>query len=230
MSDTSANVNAVPDDNGFDEFEMEQQVMQYLRSHPDFFIRFPSMLTEVNIPHSKKGTVSLVEIQSELLRNKVKSLSTKLKQLIEIAHENQEIYEVFAALNLQLLQATSLEEVRSTLASVLKSQLGLSCVKIHLFSGEQAIPEIQQRLFKDKRFKNTDYFFGRLSENEKQLMFADAVAESSALVLLGNQKQFGILAIGSAEPTHFTPEMDTLLLNQLRSFLNTVLPDLLAQK
>ena len=97
---------------------------------------------------------------------------------------------------------------------------------IHLFSGESALPEIQQRLIKDKRFKNSDYFFGRLSENEKQLVFAEQVAASSALVLLGEDQALGLLAIGSKDESHFTPDMDTLLINQLRAFLNAVIPEL----
>ena len=201
-------------------------VKQFLLDNPSFFKQHPDLLNTLEIPDARKGSISLVEMQNEQLRKKVKQLSTKLSQLIEIASENQQIYEVFAALNLKLLKATSLEEVKSTLSEVLKDKLGLSAAVIHLFSGESALPEIQQRLIKDKRFKNSDYFFGRLSENEKQLVFAEQVAASSALVLLGEDQAMGLLAIGSKDESHFTPDMDTLLINQLRAFLNAVIPEL----
>ena len=55
-------------------------------------------------------------------------------------------------------------------------------------------------------------------------MFGGQVAESAALILLGNLRDAGILAVGSRNAEHFTPDMDTLLLNQLREVLNYILP------
>lgn len=210
-----------------DPVDQVQSIKQFLITNPSFFKQHPELLHTLEIPDARKGSISLVEMQNEQLRKKVKQLSSKLSQLIEVASQNQQIYEVFAALNLKLLKASSLEEVKRTLSSVLKEKLGLSAAVIHLFSGECALPEIQQRLIKDKRFKNSEYFFGRLGENEKQLVFAEQEAASSALVLLGDEKAIGLLAIGSKDESHFTPDMDTLLINQLRAFLNTVLPELI---
>ena len=210
-----------------DPVDQVQSIKQFLITNPSFFKQHPELLHTLEIPDARKGSISLVEMQNEQLRKKVKQLSSKLSQLIEVASQNQQIYEVFAALNLKLLKASSLEEVKRTLSSVLKEKLGLSAAVIHLFSGESALPEIQQRLIKDKRFKNSEYFFGRLGENEKQLVFAEQEAASSALVLLGDEKAIGLLAIGSKDESHFTPDMDTLLINQLRAFLNTVLPELI---
>lgn len=210
-----------------DPVDQVQSIKQFLITNPSFFKQHPELLHTLEIPDARKGSISLVEMKNEQLRKKVKQLSSKLSQLIEVASQNQQIYEVFAALNLKLLKASSLEEVKRTLSSVLKEKLGLSAAVIHLFSGESALPEIQQRLIKDKRFKNSEYFFGRLGENEKQLVFAEQEAASSALVLLGDEKAIGLLAIGSKDESHFTPDMDTLLINQLRAFLNTVLPELI---
>lgn len=204
-----------------------EQVKQYLLDNPNFFKQHPDVLNKLEVPDARKGSVSLVELQNEQLRNKVEQLTTKLSQLIEIAKENQQIYEVFAQLNVALLQADSIKQVQHTLSNILKEQLGLSAAVILIYSGESSLPEIQQRLFKEKRFKHSDYFFGRLSENEKQLIFADKCAESCALVQLGDKSVLGMLAIGSQDSVHFTPDMDTLLLEQLRSFLNLVLPDLI---
>jgi uncharacterized protein YigA (DUF484 family) len=46
-------------------------------------------------------------------------------------------------------------------------------------------------------------------------------------VLLGDKRDLGILAIGSADPIHFDPDMDTLLIKQLQEFLNVSMPGLL---
>ena len=55
-----------------------EQVSQYLVENPDFFIQHPSILEALQIPHLQKGSVSLVELQSEQLRKKVRLLNYKL--------------------------------------------------------------------------------------------------------------------------------------------------------
>jgi len=39
-----------------------------------------------------------------------------------------------------------------------------------------------------------------------------------------------MLAIGSQEDSHFHPDMDTLLINQLQQFLTLLIPQLLAKE
>lgn len=201
-----------------------EQIMQYLVENPDFFIQHPSMLDNLQIPHAQKGSVSLVELQSEQLRKKVRLLNYKLSQLISIAKQNEKIYRAYTDLNLNLLGCAEVSDILLVLQEALQEKLGLASVELKLFKGANSLPELQQRLFQEKRFKHSTYFFGRLSQHEKQLLFADQVAESAALVLLGNSSHIGILAVGSRDADHFTPDMDTLLLNQLREVLNIILP------
>lgn len=201
-----------------------EQVSQYLIENPDFFIQHPSILEQLQIPHAQKGSVSLVEIQSEQLRKKVRLLNYKLTQLISIAKQNEKIYRAYADLNLRLLTCDTMADILLALQETLQEELGLATVEFKAFKGPNALPELQRRLFLEKRFKDSPYFFGRLSEHERQLMFGGQVAESAALILLGNLRDAGILAVGSRNAEHFTPDMDTLLLNQLREVLNYILP------
>ena len=41
------------------------QVKDYLLANPDFFHQYPILLEQLRIPHQKRGTVSLVELQSQ---------------------------------------------------------------------------------------------------------------------------------------------------------------------
>ena len=205
----------------------EAEVREYILHNRDFFVNNPDVAERVQVPHKQKGTVSLVELQSSQLRKKVRQLSFKLSQLISIAKQNEEIYRVYADLNLRLLRCTEFAEMQYTIEESLQDELDMSAAAIKPFKGLFALPEIQQRLFMEKRFKDTDFFFGRLSQHEKQLLFGDSIAESVALVLLGDKRDLGILAIGSADPIHFTPDMDTLLIKQLQEFLNVAMPALL---
>ena len=171
--------------------------------------------------------MSLVELQGEQLRKKVRHLNYKLNQLIGIAKQNEKIYRVYTDLNVALLRCRDLAHIQLTLEEVLQERLQLASVNIRLFKGPHALPELQRRFFIEKRFKKDPFFFGRLSQHEKQLLFADSVAESAALILLGDNRDVGILAIGSHDASHFTPDMDTLLLKQLQQVLNIIVPKML---
>ena len=202
-------------------------VRAFLLQIPEFFAEHPDLLEKIKLPHEQKGSVSLVEIQSDQLRKKVRQLNFKLNQLVSIAKQNEKIYRVYTDLNVQLLRCESVAEVQFTLEDVLQERLQLSSAVIKSFKGPHAIPELQQRLFTEKRFKNTNFFFGRLSQHERQLLFGESPAESVALMLLGDNRELGILGISSSDASHFTPDMDTLLLQQLQQVLNIILPEMM---
>jgi uncharacterized protein YigA (DUF484 family) len=204
-----------------------EQVAAYLIENPSFFTQFPQIIEHIRIPHTHKGSVSLVELQSEQLRKKVRSLSHKLNQLISIAKQNEAIYRIYADLNLRILKSTNLDDLKFILEEVIQENLQLSSVTLKPFKGAHALPEIQRRLFIEKRFKIHKFFFGRLSDHERKLLFADQEANSVALLLIGDLGELGILAIGSKDPGHFNPDMDTLLITQLQQFLGVLLPKML---
>lgn len=228
MSEVSGQKKATVALDPFEDNELvtAEDVRAYLTRNPDFFTQYPELVERLTIPHGHKGSVSLVELQSEQLRKKVRQLNYKLNQLIGIAKQNEKIYRVYTDLNVQLLHCQSVSDIQLKLEEVLQERLNLSSVVIKNFRGPHAIPELQRRLFAEKRFKNDSFFFGRLSQHERQLLYGDDTAESSALILLGDKQDLGILAVGSHDASHFTPDMDTLLLKQLQQVLNIILPDL----
>ncbi|MCF2947287.1 DUF484 family protein [Paraglaciecola aquimarina] len=204
-----------------------EQVVTYLLQNPDFFIQNPSLVDKIAIPHGQKGSVSLVELQSEQLRKKVRTLNHKLSQLISIAKQNEQIYRIYADLNIRILKCTSMEDLTLILEEVIQENLKLAAVTLVPFKGAHALPEIQKRLFIEKRFKRDKFFFGRLSEHERKLLFSDQDVKSVALLLIGDLGELGILAVGSTDASHFNPDMDTLLISQLQQFLGILLPKLL---
>jgi len=229
MSDLSGQSNATQLIEPFNDTSelSSSDVSRFLLENPEFFAQHPDLLEKIKLPHEHKGSVSLVEIQSEQLRQKVRQLNFKLNQLVSIAKQNEKIYRVYTDLNVQLLRCESVAEVQFTLEDVLQERLQLSSAVIKSFKGPHAIPELQQRLFTEKRFKNTNFFFGRLSQHERQLLFGESPAESVALMLLGDNRELGILGISSSDASHFTPDMDTLLLQQLQQVLNIILPEMM---
>tara|TARA_R110000868_G_scaffold146747_6_gene367708 strand:- start:1015 stop:1713 length:699 start_codon:yes stop_codon:yes gene_type:complete len=217
----------ITSDFGDDDTQQASHVAEYLLTHPDFFIKHASLLENLEVPHAHKGSVSLVELQSEQLRTKVRLLNYKLNQLISIARQNEQIYRVYADLNLRILSCDTLDELRFVLEEVMQERLQLEAVVIKHFVGAHAFPEIQRHLFIEKRFKRDKFFFGRLSEHERKLLFPDQQANSVALLLLGDLGELGMLAISSKDASHFHPDMDTLLITQLQQFLSILLPKLM---
>ncbi|MEG3767331.1 DUF484 family protein [Alteromonas sp. 14N.309.X.WAT.G.H12] len=204
-----------------------EAVRAFLLHNPEFFVNNPDILEQLVVPHQEKGSVSLVELQSEQLRKKVRQLNYKLNQLIGVAKQNEKIYRVYTDLNVEILRCKSISEIQYKLETVLQERLNLQSVVLHLFRGPHALQELQRRLIIEKRFKTSTFFFGRLSQHEKQVVFGQETAESAALILLGDNKDMGILAVGSDDASHFTPDMDTLLLKQLQEVLNITMPTLL---
>ena len=67
----------------------EDTVVDHLRAHPDFFERHPRLIEGLNLPHGAGGdTVSLVERQVSVLRQKNRELEDRLRQLVDVARSN----------------------------------------------------------------------------------------------------------------------------------------------
>ena len=66
----------------------EQAVQDYLADNPDFFERHGDLLKSLRLPHGSGGTVSLVERQVSVLRQKELKNDRKLKELLAVARAN----------------------------------------------------------------------------------------------------------------------------------------------
>ena len=67
--------------------ELERQVADYLRAHPDFFDRHAELLAALRIPHGAGKAVSLVERQLGLLRGQSDQLRARLPELPDARQE-----------------------------------------------------------------------------------------------------------------------------------------------
>src|SRR5512137_1804294 len=69
-----------------------EEVAQFLSQHPDFFDHHPEVLANIAIPHPQDGqAVSLVERQSLILRERIKSLELRLADMLRHGEENDAI-------------------------------------------------------------------------------------------------------------------------------------------
>lgn len=195
-------------------------IREYLLDNPDFFSRYPELLLAMRIPHAQRGAVSLVERRQEMLRSRVAQLEEEITSLLTMASRNEQIYMFNTALSLKLLQAADLGELRQVLSNELQQQFQFTHVRlITVHDIDSELSHIWSNRLKQ------GYYFGRLTQTESKRLFGSEVG-SVALSRLSKQCGQVIFAIASADPVHFHPEMDNLLLDQLKQLLDHLLPKL----
>ncbi len=204
-----------------------ESVKDFLLENPDFFYRYPILLEQLNIPHAQRGTVSLVELQGQQLRQKVQELQEKISQLMSVAKQNERIYRIYADLNLRLFHCQDIDSVLAALRDVVCEQLSLQAVSLRILGHDSGLPDEQQGHFVEHRFRGENFFFGRLNQQEMGYLFKQEGIKSVALMQLKQEHAIGVIAIGSSDEGHFYPGMDTLLIQQLQQLLSLLLPQLL---
>ncbi|GGB71061.1 DUF484 family protein [Shewanella inventionis] len=201
---------------GFDEL----LIREYLLDNPDFFNRYPELLVAMRLPHAERGAVSLVERRQELLRQRVSELEEEITSLMKIASYNERIFNFNNDLSFKLLACKDLGELRQLLSEGLKGEFGFSHVRLI------TVHDIDSELANIWRHRlQGGYYFGRLTQSESLRLFGSEVG-SVALTKLSDENGQVIFAIASKEPTHFHPDMDSLLFSQLRHLLDHILPQL----
>ena len=73
----------------------ESQVVEYLKNHPDFFLRHKALLDELSVPHEQRGAVSLFDLALERQRERLKLLEEERASLLSNATRNEYIFRVY---------------------------------------------------------------------------------------------------------------------------------------
>jgi hypothetical protein len=213
----------------------EKAVADYLRENPDFFRNNASLLATLEIPHSCGPAVSLVEHQVKVLRDQNTQLKRKLMDLVQVARDNNRLNERMHQLTLELISSSSLEQLLDTLRDNLVGEFRADSVTLRVtgitdvLRRECGIEEFSTQAPALEHFesflRSSRPQCGRFKQEQLQYLFGDQAAaiESAALVPLGQQCAFGILAIGSQEASHFHPGMGTLFLTHLGELLGMLL-------
>lgn len=209
-----------------------EAVVAYLRAHPTFFAEHDELLLEQRIPHQRGDSVSLVERQLKLLRDRNIDMRHRLSQLMDVARDNDRLFDKTRRLILDLLDAGTLEEVVMAVEDSLRQEFQVPFVSLILF-GENAAPvgrwvsgaEAQQAI--GGLIGGGKTISGSLREHELAFLFGDAQHKevgSSAVATLEYQGLHGVLAIGSRDPQHYKSSVGTLFLSYIAEVLGRVVP------
>ena len=110
----------------------DEQVAQFLRDHPDFFVTNEQLLTTLRLPQADNGTLSLVGRQSELLREKQNTLEQTLHNLHNEAQANEYRALHLHRLAVHLVSAVSPCLMLESLREHLCLNFGLEAALLHL--------------------------------------------------------------------------------------------------
>ncbi len=109
-------------------------VAAYLEANPDFFVEHEELLPALRIPHQRGDTVSLVERQMKILRERNIEMRHRLSHLMDVARDNDRLFDKTRRLILTLMDATSLEETVIAVEDSLRQDFQVPFVSLILFS------------------------------------------------------------------------------------------------
>ncbi len=221
-----------------------EQVAEYLRTHPDFFVDQDELLRSLTLPHDSGQAISLVERQVHLFREQRDTLRRELVELVSIARHNDGLFEKSKRLLLQVIEAKTLNDMAAAVDDSLRVDFGVDAASILLFSDAAAnvdqsqaqgalhivdAREAQQRL--GSLLEGDRAVCGHFREEERSFLFPDRdePIASVALMPLRHQGLVGVFAVGSCQPGYFDQSMGSLFLSYISDTLSRLLPPMLKQ-
>jgi uncharacterized protein len=214
----------------------EESVANYLQRNPEFFERHQAVLAKLRLPHARGGaTISLVERQIEVLREKQATLESKLAELVRVARANDAISERLHRFTRRLVRAADRSEALSRIEAGLREDFDAFNAALVLIEAE---PQADAPRFvrsvrpDDPNLKSFESLFasgkprcGQARDSQREFLFGPEGVQlgSVALVPLGEQGAIGLLALGSADRDRFHPGMSTEFLGRLAELIGDAL-------
>ncbi len=217
----------------------EEAVASYLSATPEFFDRHAQLLARIRLPDTRSGasTVSLVERQVEVLRERNRQLERKVKDFVDVARENDVLGSRVLAMARRLIAARDDAAAIAAIESALREEFdaGQSVLVLTASRAPQGIAEgrflrvvpaeaPELRSF-ETLFSSGKPRCGQLRDSQREFLFgADAPEVGSvALVPLGSKGSIGLLACGSNDSHRFNPTMSTDFLGHIGELITAAL-------
>lgn len=211
------------------------QLISMLRENPDILQRHPELLAVIDVPHQSGSAVSLIERQVSVLRDQLKTQEDRLRELMDVARDNERLAQSRHQLAINLLSAQDLDDVVNTVLDVMSNELGAEFAEIKLFTSDEERLTQKADLFIDEKVtaltvfktmlqqKNT--ICGKATEQQKSFMFGNSAAEikSAAIVPLVSGANLGLIGLGSTDSERFSTNKSTDFLSQMGELISAAL-------
>lgn len=207
-------------------------VLNFLTRNPDFFNQHSDVLPRLTIPHDTGGAVSLIEKQVSVLRNKCCTLENSLRDLINVARENEQLHQRLHRLIQEIITAPKLDDVIALSRDNLMSNFNADDVRFLLVGEKEMVSDKDTciclaendpglALFKDN-FKKRETRCGQMGDAQKQLLFGATHEDvaSAAVIPLIHERKLGLVVLASKDESRFALGKGVMFLNQLGEVLS----------
>ena len=217
----------------------EESVTQFLQQNPEFFERHPQLLARLRLHHPRNGTtVSLIERQVEVLRDKYQAQEQKLTEFVRVARANNVLADKIHRFTCRLLKTTTRAAAIAQIEASLREDFDTFHALLLLTAAEPAGEAASAQRFvrhvgsEDAVFRSFDALFatckprcGQLRDSQRDYLFGSEAAGigSVALVPLGGHPALGLLALGSVDQERFHPGMSTEFLSRIGELVTEAL-------
>jgi uncharacterized protein YigA (DUF484 family) len=201
----------------------EQDIANYLANTPGFFERHAELLGAVQLtsPHGQRA-VSLQERQMEMLRERIKGLEQKIVEMIRAGQENMAIADRLHRWTRAILLTADAAELPPRMVASLKHEFLIPQATIRLWDVDAAHADAP---FAQPVSDDVKSFAGSLTmpycgvnagfEATAWLEDAASVASLAMIPLRHGDAVFGLLVLGSPDPTRYGAEMGTEFLMRI---------------
>lgn len=213
----------------------EADIANYLAHDPGFFERHAELLASIQLtsPHGQRA-VSLQERQMEMLRERIKGLELKIVEMIRNGQENVAIADRLHRWTRALFLATDAAALPGVLVDGLKHQFLIPQAGLRLwgadarFAGLEVCEAVSDDVVAFADSLTLPYCgINNGFEAVRWLADSNTVASVALIPLRGAEGCFGLLALGSPDPTRYSAEMGTEFLQRIGEIASASLTRLL---
>ena len=216
----------------------ENDIADFLVNTPGFFERHAELLGAVQLtsPHGQRA-VSLQERQMEMLRDKIKGLESKIIEMIRNGQDNLALEGKLHRWTRSLMLTESPSDVPEVLVRELKHLFLVPQAGIRVWGADAAYADLPfaQPVGSDaKSFASslgTPYCGANAGFEAAQWLGDSSAVASLSLIPLrseGQARAFGMLVLGSPDPTRYSADMGTDFLARVGEVASAALARLLA--
>ena len=219
----------------------EAAVASYLSATPEFFDRHAQLLAKIRLPDSRGGatTVSLLERQVEVLRERNRQLERKLREYVDVARDNDSLGSKVLTMARRLIAAHDRAAKIAAIETSLREDFDAGQSVLVLTEENPTEAPTETRFLRTVRpdapeLRSFETLFssgkprcGQLRDSQRDFLFGAGSVEvgSVALVPLGAKGGLGLLACGSHESERFNPTMSTDFLARIGELIAAALAE-----
>jgi uncharacterized protein YigA (DUF484 family) len=197
-----------------------KEVELYLLENTDFFLSRESLVSELSFKHDAQGATSLLEMQVRKLRDEQSRLMDMLSGFVSTGKENEELFFKSKNLTLSVIAAKDFDEVKKTVELFFEQNFEIDSCILEILTDSQ-LQEIENKTNLDM---NKDAIhMGPLSKEKMDAFFSSESVKSAVISIMKIRSGFGLLKIGSNEPTKYLGDGDTTFIEYIRDIIVTVL-------